>query len=106
MRFSRHLVFSQSSAAFCAAKPRPLDDPQALFRKATDYYKQSRFDSCSAAIRTFLKTHGNDNRRRISRAAAHRIEHPGKMTTLLAGGSSRLPEAISRLGVHAAAVVF
>jgi ABC-type branched-subunit amino acid transport system substrate-binding protein len=61
MRFSRHLVFFAILAAFCAAKAAPLDDPQALFRKATDYYKQSRFDSCSAAIRTFLKTHGNDN---------------------------------------------
>ena len=46
----------------CFAVPTsPADDPQALFSKAVEYYKASHFDSCSAAIRAFLKNHGNDN---------------------------------------------
>ncbi len=47
-------VWSTSSAAV-------IDDPQAVLRKATEFYKQSRFDSSSTVIRNFLRIHGNDN---------------------------------------------
>lgn len=46
---------------WCASARAAVDDPQVVFKKATEYYKQSRFDSCSAIIRAFLKIRGNDN---------------------------------------------
>jgi branched-chain amino acid transport system substrate-binding protein len=60
---SRAFVFALCGfvSLCCAAVPPVSDGPQVVFKKATDYYKQSQFDSCSAVIRRFLKSHGNDN---------------------------------------------
>jgi ABC-type branched-subunit amino acid transport system substrate-binding protein len=44
-----------------ASAPVASDDPQVLFTKASEQYKLSHYDSCSTAIRAFLKIHGNDN---------------------------------------------
>ena len=54
------ILFAVVRLCFAVA-PAASDDPQALFTKASEYYKLSHYDSCSAAIRAFLKTHGNDN---------------------------------------------
>jgi ABC-type branched-subunit amino acid transport system substrate-binding protein len=48
--------------ALCfVSKASPLDDPQVVYRKATDSYKQAKYDECSSVIRAFLKIHGNDS---------------------------------------------
>ncbi|HMD69377.1 MAG TPA: ABC transporter substrate-binding protein [Chitinivibrionales bacterium] len=48
-------------ALFLVSKASPADDPQTVYKKATDSYKQEKYDSCSAVIRAFLKIHGNDS---------------------------------------------
>jgi ABC-type branched-subunit amino acid transport system substrate-binding protein len=59
--FFRRAALCALLGILCAASAATITDPQELLRKATEYYKQSKFDSCSAIIRVFLKTHGNDN---------------------------------------------
>lgn len=44
-----------------AAPAAATDDPQYVFKKAVEYYRLAQYDSCSMAIRGFLKNHGNDN---------------------------------------------
>jgi ABC-type branched-subunit amino acid transport system substrate-binding protein len=44
-----------------AAGPVSLENPRVAFKKAEEYYKLARYDSCSAVIRSFLKAHGDDN---------------------------------------------
>ena len=61
IRFASLLVCCAAVRLCFAVVPAASDDPQALFNKASEYYKLSHYDSCSAAIRAFLKTHGNDN---------------------------------------------
>lgn len=61
IRFASLLVCCAAVPLCFATAPAASDDPQALFIKASEYYKLSHYDSCSTAIRAFLKTHGNDN---------------------------------------------
>lgn len=59
--FFRRVALCMLLGILCAASAATITDPQELLKKATEYYKQSKFDSCSTIIRVFLKTHGNDN---------------------------------------------
>jgi ABC-type branched-subunit amino acid transport system substrate-binding protein len=61
IRFASLLVCCAAVRLCFAIAPAASDDPTVLFKKASEYYKVSQYDSCSAAIRVFLKIHGNDN---------------------------------------------
>jgi|WetSurMetagenome_2_1015567.scaffolds.fasta_scaffold00022_22 ABC-type branched-subunit amino acid transport system substrate-binding protein len=58
-RFFHSMCFLAVLSACCGAASF-ADDPQVVYKKATDFYKASRYDSCSAVIRSFLKAHGAD----------------------------------------------
>jgi ABC-type branched-subunit amino acid transport system substrate-binding protein len=61
IRCASLLVLCAAVRLCLAVAPAVPDDAQTLFTRASEYYRLSQYDSCSAAIRVFLKTHGNDN---------------------------------------------
>lgn len=44
-----------------AAPSWTSDDPQAVYKRAAEQYRLFHYDSSATTVRTFLKSHGNDN---------------------------------------------
>jgi ABC-type branched-subunit amino acid transport system substrate-binding protein len=61
MRFHSLLLCLVIQATSFSAPSWTSDDPQAVYKRAVEQYRQFHYDSSATTVRTFLKSHGNDN---------------------------------------------